>query len=346
MKLNIFNVKTKALGLQFGDNVLRALELRGSSVQAATEATMAKGIVQNDTVISGELLSSTVKKMFENPTFGRFNTRNVVVSLPETKCFVRVIHMQHMSDSEVDSAIPYEAESYVPIPIDQVYLDWQKLSETDGRMEILLVASPKEYVDKIVSAIESAGLVPCALEVESQSLARLAIPATGSQNMVIANIKGSNSDLVMVERGNVQFTSTVPIGGISVTDALARGLGITSQAAEQIKVSVGIANTAEYPTLESMVAPALNNFVSEVKNILTFHGQHSQEKISQLALMGGGAQLLHLDEFLSRELTSLGIQVTMVDPLKVVKPPHTSAKNPFPALAYSTVIGLALRPLD
>jgi Tfp pilus assembly PilM family ATPase len=55
----------------------------------------------------------------------------VVVNLPEARCFVRVIHVDNMPDAEIESAVPFEAESYIPIPIEQVYLDWMKIGEKE-----------------------------------------------------------------------------------------------------------------------------------------------------------------------------------------------------------------------
>lgn len=348
--MSFFNPQTKAFGLQIGDVALRAVELKKAggkhAVQAASEVMLPKGVIRDDAITDIALLASHIERLVERPSFGRFTTKNVVVNLPESKCFVRVIHMQHMKDGEIENAIPFEAESYIPIPIDQVYLDWQKLSETNGRMEILLIASAKEYVDKVVSALETAHLVPVALEVESQSLARIIVSEGSNENSIIANIQSARTDLVLIERGNIQFTSTIPLGGNAITDSIARGLGITPQAAESIKQQVGIANTTEYPNLKTIIVPVLASFVSEVKNTLNFHAQHSTERVTNVVLAGGGAQLKHIEELLATELASEGVAVKIADISRVIEIPTKDNVQTFAPLGYSTAFGLAVRPID
>lgn len=350
MKFNVFNSEVKTLGLHIGDAALRAFELGGEQksrhVQAAGELAVAKTVLSGDAILDGKALSGSIVKLLEHPQFGKFTTKNVVVSLPEPKCFVRVIHVQHMSDSELENAVTFEAESYIPVPIDQVYLDWQKLGETEGRMEILLVASPKEYVDKVVSAVEGAGLAIAALEVESESLARIAVEPASTDVTLIVNIQTLRTDLAMAERGNVQFTSTIPIASGIVTDTVARALGIAAKLAENITQEAGIANTPEYPNLKTLMLPVLTNFVSEIKNILAFQAQRSPNKVNRLVLVGPGAQLKHLPEFLSAELAAEQLQVVLLDPLSGIGLPPESFGKSLPPLAYSTAIGLALRPVS
>lgn len=348
MRLQIFQPETKIVGLQFGDTSLRAVELGASTnnaypVVAASEIAIPKTAIQNDTIADPSQLAKSIIQMYEHPLFGTFNSRSVTVNLPETKCFVRVIHMQHMSDSEVDSAIPFEAESYIPIPIDQVYLDWEKLSEADGKMELLIIASPKEYVDKVVMTLEEAHLIPAALEVESQSLCRLLLDPATTKDCLIANIQSARTDLIIIERGGIQFTSTVPLGGAIVTEAIAKALGLSNQAANEIKEKYGIANTTEYPNLKTVLDPVLNNFVAEIKNILNFQLQHSQTKIGTIYLTGGGAQLQHFDEFLNEEFRAMGVTVQVPNPLDHCMLPK-DIQN-FPKFAFSTALGLAMRKI-
>jgi type IV pilus assembly protein PilM len=58
-----------------------------------------------------------------------------------------------MSESEISTAVPVEAESFIPLPIEQVYLDWQILGRKEDKQEILIIASPKEFVDKYVGDV-------------------------------------------------------------------------------------------------------------------------------------------------------------------------------------------------
>jgi type IV pilus assembly protein PilM len=314
----------------------------------------------------------------DKPQFGRLDTNRAVVSLPESKSFVRVIQIPQMSDSEANNAVPFEAESFIPLPIDQVYLDWQKIGNADGspglgnlprpaspearpgafapgetvqveagKMNILIIASPKEFVDKYLEVLDKAGLNTVALEVESQSCLRAAIALGSRETVLLVDLGGLRSSLIMVEGGSLQFTSTIPIAGDTFTESIARALGVSSVKAEEIKKKVGITNTSEYPNIKTELLPVLNNLAAEIKNILKFHSEHSQNPVLRVIIAGGSGKLKSLPEFLAAQLLEAGVpKVELANPmqnLNIADNEHLSAAE---SLSFVTAMGLAARGAD
>ncbi len=347
--ISLFKEKHESAGVAIGDAHIRVMQLTGSlaeaHLQAFAESALPKTIVTADGKVDEQSLAATLEKLFLKPTFGMFTTRDVSVNLPEAKCFVRVIHVSPMSDSEIDAAVPFEAESYIPIPIDQVYLDWQRLGEKDGRVELLLVASPKVFVDQVLRAVKRAGLTPVALEVGSQALARALVPIGEENSMLIIDMKATGTDLSMVERENIQFTSTIPIAGASVTEAIAKGLDVEAARAEEIKEQAGLANTEEYPNLKTLLLPVVNSFVSEIKQVLAFHDQHSAAQVTKIYLVGGSARLKHLPELLTEALSDRpNLTVQVADPTVNIHMDVPEKLGNGAILAYAGAVGLAMRP--
>lgn len=353
MKLhfNLFRERAGVVGIAIGDAHIRALQLKGSlsaaTVESYAEAVLPKTIFDIDGKIDVEGLARLFENLFLKPALGKFSTRDVAVNLPEAKCFVRLIHVAPMTDSEIDAAVPFEAESYIPVPIDQVYLDWQRLHEADGKVALLLVASPKDYVDQVLTAVRGAGLTPVAVEVESQGLARALVPEGDKQSVLIADMRAAGTDLIMIEHGNIQFTSTIPVGGVAITDAIAHGLDVPVKRAEEIKAEAGLGSTEAYPNLKTLLVPVMNSFVAEIKKVIAFHDQHSQEKIGKFVLVGGSAGLKSLPEFLQESLDpSRALLVELGDPTINVKVALPSAISGTAVLPYTAAIGLAMRGLS
>lgn len=349
--LNLFKNHSDVVGVAIGDAHVRALQLKGrlaaATVESYAEAVLPKTIFDAAGKIDVEGLAHLFENLFLKPAQGKFTTRDVAVNLPEAKCFVRVIHIASMSDSEIEAAVPFEAESYIPVPIDQVYLDWQRLEEVDGKVALLLVASPKEYVDQVLTAIRGANLTPVAVEVESQGLARALVPDGTKENVLIADMKASGTDLIMIEHGSIQFTSTIPVGGVAITDAIAHGLDVPAKRAEEIKAEAGLGSTEEYPNLKTLLVPVMNSFVAEIKQVMAFHDQHSQEKIAKLVLVGGSAGLKSLPEFLQESLDpSRSLLVELGDPTINVKVTLPSSISGTAVLPYTAALGLAMRGLS
>lgn len=345
-----FDLKNEnAFSLDLGGGSLKILQLENTAgknveIKAFSEHSVPVGLFVNDSITDPKTFIFLLQEAIKKPQFGKISTRHVIASLPESKSFVRVIQIPQMSDSEAENAVPVEAESFIPMPIDQVYLDWQKLGSSDGKMNILIIATPKELVDKYLDILDRAGLKPSALEVESQSCHRAVISKDSNETALILDLDAYRSSLIMVEEGHLQFTSTVPIAGNNFTESIARYLGVSSVKAEEIKRRVGIANTADYPNIKTALLPALNTLTEEIKNILNFHRNNSDKQVSRILLVGGSSKLKNLPEFLAPELAAFGqIKVELGNPWVNVEKINSGSINPHDSLGYTTAIGLSLR---
>ncbi len=345
----IITAREPSIGLAIGESKVRAMQISGDTskgrIVAFAEAPVQKGVFSTEGLVDSHGFAKSVEMLFNSPLYGKFSGDGVVVNLPESKCFVRAIHMNDMTDSEIDAAVPFEAESYIPVPIDQVYLDWMRIGEQEGRASLLLVASPKSFVDQVLDGLDIAGMRPLALEVESLALVRALIQPGDKETVLIADMRASKTDLIMVERGAVQFTSTIPVAGTGITDSIAKGLEIDTKRAEEIKESAGFRNTEEYPNLKTLILPVLNTFISEVKQVIQFHEQHHETKVVKVLLAGGAAKLKGIDEFVKTSLQEeyKELVVELGDPtvnLHVDLPVDLQSSR---ILDYATSIGLAMR---
>lgn len=347
MRFNIFEKQYQYIGLHVNAHALKALQFdhvgKKTTVKAFTNAPLPKGLMLNDAFTDHKKLSEFIKISMQSPQRGSFSTNRVIVSIPESKSFIRVMEMKAMDESLAENAIMFEAEAYIPIPMDQVYFDWQILETTGATMQVLLIASPKEYVDSFMHIIEDAGLKLCGIEVEAQSVARALVPSTITEPVLVVDMDAFKTALIMVEKGVLQFTSSVPIAGNTFTDKLAKDLTVQPGEAEKLKRSVGFANTVEYPNLKISLMPILEDLASEIKNILKFHYDHSETHINQLLITGGGAKLQHIGDALPALLESYApIKVTVANPLEHVPNLEHSPLTPYEALSFTTSIGLAM----
>ena len=348
--MRIFDTHVDAFGLDISAGSIKVAQIRKAGrkvkLQCLTRNPLPKGIVSGDTILDIDALSKMIVRTLDKPEFGHVTTSYVNLALPESKSFVRVIHIPKMGESEADNAVKFEAEAYIPLPIDQVYIDWQPTGLIeDNRMEILMIASPKEQVDKYIQALEKAHLRPKALEVESQSITRCLIPPSSSEAILIIDIGNTRTSLVMVSSGNLQFTSSVPVAGAALTEAISTYLGVTNPQAEAIKIRVGMANSTDYPNLKLAMQPVMANLVAEIKNVLNFQKQHSSMPVTQLWICGGSAKLAHVTEYFTEQFKDYtGMKVMLADPAKILSgivglDPGQQKE----LLSFTSALGLALR---
>ncbi len=347
MRLNFFEKKYQYIGLHINMHAVKALQFNlhngQTTLQGYTNATLSKGLIDNDTFLDQTKLTEFIKTTIASPQNGSFTTKHVVISVPESKSFVRVIEMTNMDDESAATAVMFEAESYIPLPIDQVYFDWQILRRKGKTMDVLVIASPKEYVDTYMHIIEAAGLKLCGIEAEAQSVTRALVPNAVAEPVVIVDMDAFKSALIIVENSALEFTSTVPIAGNNFTDRIVEALKITPEKAEKLKRDIGFANTVEYPNLKTVMNSSIEDLAAEIKNLLKFHYEHSDTHINQVLITGGGSKLKHMAEALVPLFEQYApVQVTIANPLEHVPHLKNSDLTPYEALSFTTAIGLAL----
>lgn len=361
-----FFLKQKtAFGLDVSEFSLRAMQLQrmGSAAfpKAFCYAKMPKGLITDDKITNPGHLAEFIKKCLADPQVGQIDTPYVVFSVPESKSFVRVITVPKMSAEEAKEAVPLEAEQYIPMAAEQVYLDFKIVpagaNQSPDKMKVVICATPRDLVDSYVEAIKLARLKPVAAEVESEAVARSLVDREDSNEpTMILDVGYRRSNLVIFDQGTLQFTSSLPIGSETFTSQIAQSLTVTLEEAEKLKRQYGLLTVKDGGKIRKSLQSLLNSMIEAIKNTLNFYKEHSDgsRKIARILLAGGGGQLKGLAEFLSQELRTdqtkyPSLEIKMGDPwvnalerpLKKIPP-----ISKIDSVGFSTVIGLALRGLD
>jgi type IV pilus assembly protein PilM len=357
--LNLFkNKKINAFGLKISDVSVKTMQLKptphGFFPHAFSEVALPIKTINNHAIANEAKLADYILRAVAKA--GKIDTKYVVASVPEAKSFVRIVKIPKMDEREIDSAVPYELEQDIPVPVDQVYLDWQPIGETPDGMELLVTATTKDYVDSLISVLSQIKLKPVALELESQATARAIIGREDiKEAILIVDISTAQTSFIIVDNGNMQYTSSIPAAGSAFTESIGRNLGVPQDEAEKLKRANGLMNETKKGNIRQAILPIIDNIVDEIKNVLRFQVEHSKDKrpVSKIYLCGGGSKLLGIDEYISARL-NLGTtrpigQVRLGNPWVNILNDDPKRKIPLSkeeALNYASVIGLALRGAD
>jgi type IV pilus assembly protein PilM len=357
--MEFLSLKPKAFGLDISDLSLKFLMLKKKgkkfSVVSFGELKIEPGIIESGEVKNEEKLAGIIKEITK-----RVKTKYVVASLPEEKAFLQVIKMPLMSEEDLKSAILFEAENYIPLPVNEVYLDCEIVSSVHAaskNLDVLLAAIPKRVVDPYLRVLKKAGFKPIAFEIESLSIARALIKdQKTTQPVLIIDLGATRSSFVIFSGNSVRFTCSIPISGIHFTELIAKNLKVSFEKAEKLKIIHGLREglrikLGEKTTLEKVkgkifeaLIPGLVDLVQQIKKYLDFYQAHAYlagpegKKIQKIIFCGGGANLKGLDEFLELELK---IPVEIGNPWINVGEVKNFPKEK--SLSFTTAIGLALR---
>jgi len=241
---NLFGLKPRAFGLEIEDCSLKAvwLKKKGNKFEMASCARkiIPRGIVQAGQIINPQKLAESIKELLASAQPRAIKAKNVILSIPETKAFIRTIKIPKMTAAEAREAVKWETEANIPISADKVYLDWQVIESRDNEEEILVVAVPKNIADAYFQAAVLAGLAPLAVEVDIMATIRsLAGPEKEAQPVLIADIGAENTSLAICRNQIPYFTSSIPLSGNTFTEILQKEAGVSWEKAEEIKFKLG-----------------------------------------------------------------------------------------------------------
>jgi len=282
---------------------------------------------------------ATVIKKLLNDT--KISTRNVVASLPELKVATKVLTVPKMKDQELMNALKFEAEAFVPFPIDETNLDFQIISEGKEEMVVTLAAAPKRLVDKYLKIFSLVDILPQALEAEMSALVRAVIPPDFPPSLVV-DFGAKTCNLAVVENGYVFSTRSIPTAGQAFTRALATGLSLEESQAEEYKKTFGLTEEMESKIQKSLL-PILEVVALEMKKVVQFYAAEKKDNLEKVILAGGSAGLPEMAPLLAHRLD---LEVVLANPFFRL----AFDKNSFPGLAgegaiFSVALGLAQRKI-
>ncbi|MCL5011034.1 MAG: type IV pilus assembly protein PilM [Patescibacteria group bacterium] len=304
------------------------------------------GIVRQGEIIKGDVLAGLIKDGLAKVRGKKIKSRFVVADLPEEKSFLDILTVPTVDGAALDRAVQVEAESHIPVPLNDVYFDFAKIGAVSASaQEVLFVAVPKKTVDDCLAVLKMAGLQPVAMEPESIALNRAIFPENGSREPVLVVDIGKNSSRAIITAGGrVRFTSNLPITSLDMTKALMKNLNLSEQPADELKIKEGLVGKNE---VREALIPVLTDLAEQIKMHLDYYRSHNmpfgaEKTINQIVLCGGGAELSGFVDFLSQ---TLGKKVSLANPwAKIAKMARRSIIfKTSHALGAVTVFGLALR---
>lgn len=370
--MELFNLKPESFALDISDPSLKVVKLNqsGNNLTLASfgEILLRPGIIKRGEIKKEDDLVDAIKKLIIGIEGEKIKTKHVICSLPEEKAFLQVIKMPKMSDEDLKSAVIYESENYIPLPIESVYLDFQVVSskEDSQEMEILIAALPKKIVDSYINCLKKAGLRPLSLEIESLAIARALIKKGFTEKPVLLIDLGfSRTGFAIFSGTSVRFTSSIQVSSNNFTQIIAKNLNLDEGTAEKLKIRHGLEGKISFKIKEEKtkkkiekgmvfeaLIPALTDLVQQIKRCQDYYQNHafgqglsSNMIIEKVLLCGGGANLKGLAELLSIELK---MPVDLGNPWINILPQNNAALplSLEESLSYTTALGLALKGIQ
>ena len=304
----------RSLGVDIGTTNIKIVELSSSGNEISLEnygvletysyLERPNAAIQSSYFkIVEEITSDLVKKLLATL---KPKTRRSVISLPIFSSFVTVFEVPFHEEKEISRAIPFEAKKYIPLPLGELTIDWAIIGEPEAAAKnvgakILLIAIPKELIQRYQKIAKDSGLDAVAFELESVALGRSLVGQEKSP-VLILDIGSQSTNLAVIDNGYLVSNESLTTAGAEITHVLAQGLGISKERAEEFKRVKGFNVAPQETEVVNLMLPIIDYFGSEISRSMNIYKERTGRDIKKVMLAGGTANLPGLDGYLSQVL--------------------------------------------
>lgn len=348
---NFFHDKP-LFGLDIGHGSLKVMQTIGKPAKAASKTpqqlllgygfvTFDKSAQENGIVVKPEIIAQAAYDLFKNHLIGDINTRNVSLAIPAYRTFTRSLSLPGLKLNQLDEAVQLEAEQYISMPLENLYLDYEVVKQSPDGLEVFMVAVPRDIVDSYLDLVQILGLEAVLIEPTLSSSARLFAEDSQSDMASIIIDFGSESSDISIFDKHVMVTGTVQGGGESFTNSIKTKLGVSLAEAGLIKTRYGMGVSKQQAAISQALGPTLEQIVKEIRRMIRYYEEHygSERPIGQIIALGGGANMPGLSEYLTE---TLRLAVRHSDPWQYFDDNSLQLPSTADKPMYATVAGLSL----
>lgn len=275
--------------------------------------------------------------------------KDAAVAVAGSAVITKTIEMNAaLTDSEMENQIVVEADQYIPYPLDEVSIDFERqdLSERNPELvEVLLAACRRENVDSRVTALEIGGLEAKVVDIEAYAIERAytllaeQIGMDEDQTVAIVDIGSMMTTLNVILQGKTIYTREQMFGGNALSEEVQRRFGLTAVEAETAMKRGGLPEEYE----DEILAPFKETVVQQVSQTLQFFFSSSHyNEVDHILLAGGVAAIDGLADLVQESLSTPVAIANPFDGLQVgSKINEAMLANDAPSLLIAA--GLAMR---
>ncbi len=311
----------ETIGLDIGSHAIKLIGLKTTSKGPFLTCLGMKEIPQNtnkeDVNAFSETLGALVKEI-------GLKTKKVNLVVSGSGVQVKRISVPSLPKAELKEAVRWEMKNYLPFPVETAEVDFHVLNEyvedNVKRLNLVVVACPKDLISRTLSIAERAGLQPIHLDVAPFALWNTLLvwnQLKKEETVALIDLGAEKTGIYLFKDKILQFVREVTPAGADITRAIMEGIGsegetnVIFERAEGIKQEIGIPSEAyqekggdkSLSKISFLVRPVFERLSAEIGRSLDYYRtQFNEERIDKLLLTAGGANLKNLVSYLASEL--------------------------------------------
>jgi type IV pilus assembly protein PilM len=276
---------------------------------------------------------------------------SVNYAVPAQSVFARFVKLPGLEAEKIEKIISFEAQQNVPFPIDQVVWDYQLVGGGMGeQIQVVIAAIKRDLLEEINNAVEECGLRTSIVGVASMALYNAFCYNYTDLNgcSMLVDIGARTTNVLFIESGRF-FLRSVPLGGSTITSAIAREFNESFGAAEARRkrdgfVALGGAAEPADPDIgrvSKTIRSTMTRLHAELMRSIThYKAQQQGNRPARIFLCGGAAGIPNMCEFFHEKFE---LPIEFFNPFQKVTVSAPTPETTHSPYLFGELVGLALR---
>jgi len=341
-----------SLGLDISTNSIKVAEItlgRGEPVLSNLGIVhIPDGVIRDGEVEDGVTLAESLKELWG---MTGIKEKAVTLGIANQRVIVRPIELPYMEKEELDSALRFQVQEFIPIPIEDAILDFDIIeefmtAEEERMLTVLLVAAHKDMIQSFMEVLKAAGLATAAIDLKAFAIPRSLIPLAvlqagyeENEAVCLINVGAGMTNITILKDNVPRFARFLLRGGDDFVRAIVNRLDMEWEEADAFRRGKLVNEEAD-----KVLQQEIFNFVGEIRRSIDYYIAQTQERaFSKVILSGSGSVTVNLMQEMGK---GLRLPLEMGKPfqnLQLGKLPYTAEELAEIEPSVAVGIGLALR---
>lgn len=188
--------------LTIGARDIRLVAARENRITKWEQVPLTPGLVEDGSIRQPRELARVIDSTFSSLKLAR---DRVIVGVEGLSYTYRTLELPRLRAPLMEEAIERAARKEIPLPLEELYLDWAITGGTGEEVEVFIVGAPRILVDAVVETMKLARVNISTLGLKSLALAR----AAAKTEAIIVDFEPDCFEITIVSAGVPPLLHTV-----------------------------------------------------------------------------------------------------------------------------------------
>lgn len=336
--------------MDIGTNAIRLIQLKGDaergwSLQKYAYVPVDSAVMQDASEVGKRKMGETILGAIKQ---AGITTKNIAIGMPSRKTYTAVIELPNLPANELDKAIKYQLDQYIPMAVDEAKVDYAVIGASpndENKIEVLISSTASTYAEEMMEQVEGLGLNVIAQEPDPIAMARSLAPVGARDARMIIDLGEKSTDLAVSYLGAPRLVRTIP-GGLTVfVKTVATTLNVREDQARQFILKFGLAQDKLEGQVFRALDTTLENFANELqKSVRFFQTKYPKVSFGGIVLSGYAGVIPFIAEYIEAKINVRTVQGNPWQMVNVTSGQQQALINV--ASEFAVAIGLAERSND